>query len=135
MKIFRFLTPKMPKIMISERKRPFKFNLGFNNQQNLLILGLLTAFTNQKILQRLDFWIFDFISRFCHFLGVKISKMEDKIKIGAPRSFFILLQSVSNQKIMSIEQSLREFLNFRGESWIYCKLYWKSYIFENRSKL
>ena len=80
--------------MISERKRPFKFNLGFNNQQNLLILGLVTALQINKS------WRPNFYSIFCCFSApkmgkfeknqyfelsrVKISKMEDKIKIRAP---------------------------------------------------
>ena len=49
MKIFHFLTPQMPKIYnFRRKKRPFKFNSGFNNQQNLLIFGLDTAFRNTK---------------------------------------------------------------------------------------
>ena len=33
--------------------------------------------------------------------------------------FFVLLKSVSKQKIMSIEQFLQELLNFKGENWTY----------------
>ena len=52
MKIFHFLTPQMPKnCNFQRKKRPFKFNSGFNNQQNLLIFGLVTAFRNTKKLQ------------------------------------------------------------------------------------
>ena len=45
-----FRPPKCQKVMISSKKRPFKFISDFNNQQNLLIFGLVTAFRNQKIL-------------------------------------------------------------------------------------
>ena len=31
-------------------ERPFKFNLGFNNRENLLVFGLGTASENQNIL-------------------------------------------------------------------------------------
>ena len=57
MKIFHF---KCQKIMILGEKRPSKFNSDFNNQQILLIVGLVTASINQKIFrgQIFEFWIF-----------------------------------------------------------------------------
>ena len=38
------------KLWFLAKKRPFKLNSDFNNQQILLIFGLVTAFINQKIL-------------------------------------------------------------------------------------
>ena len=72
MKIFHFLTPQMPKnCNFQRKKRPFKFNSGFNNQQNLLIFGLVTAFRNTKVLWKPHFLIFDFFK--------DLSKNSDKM--------------------------------------------------------
>ena len=45
--------------------------------------------------------------------------MEDKNQNSGFYKFFVLLKSVSKQKIMSIEQFLQELLNFKGENWTY----------------
>ena len=77
---------------------------GFNNQQILLIFGLVREFTNQTILWRPDFFNFNILfSRFSAFLAqkmakfgkiqcletsrAKISKMREKIRIPASTSF------------------------------------------------
>ena len=52
-------------------------------------------------------------------LGSKISKMEEKNQNYSFYKFFVLSKSVSKQKIMSIEQFLRELLNFKGENLTY----------------
>ena len=58
-------------------------------------------------------------NEFFEILGVKISKMEEKNQNSGFYKFFVLSKSVSKQKIMSIEQFLRELLNFKGENWTY----------------
>ena len=50
----------MKNLRFSAKKSPFKFDSDLNIPQNLLIFGLVRAFTNIKILQRPDFWIFEF---------------------------------------------------------------------------
>ena len=56
---------------------------------------------------------------FYEILKAKILKMEEKNQNSGLYKFFVLLKSVSKQKIMSIEQFLQELLDFKGENWTY----------------
>ena len=62
--------------MIFSKKRPFNFNSGFNSQQNLLILGLVTVFTNQKILEA------EFSTFIQYFAAFQLQKWANSKKIN-----------------------------------------------------
>ena len=74
---------------------------------------------NGQIWKKSTFWNFE----------AKNFEIKRKNQNSGFYKFFVLLNSVSKQKIMFIEQFLRELLDFKGENWTYFKLYWKSYIF------
>ena len=64
------------KITIFSEKRPFKFNSGFNNQQNLMIFGLLIVDKNQKMFWKLHPWFSPQILPFFHSKMAKFGKSQ-----------------------------------------------------------
>ena len=75
---FLFFDPQMPKNCNIVKKRSFKFNSGFNNQQNLMIFCLVTIYESENHVEAGSL-NFDFFSRFCHFLAQRLAKVEKKI--------------------------------------------------------
>ena len=88
--------------------------------QNALRAG--AGFLNYFFFQDFAFWLKKWSnlekSNF-EILKAKNSKWKKKNQNCGFCKFFVLLKSVSKQKIMSIEQFLQEILNFKGENWTY----------------
>ena len=90
------------------KKRPFKFNSGFNNQQNLLIFGLVIVDKNQKMFRKPHLWFSPQILPLFHSNMAKVEKKIDFFQISRAKisknSFFSKLAIFWAKKRQNLEK-------------------------------